>query len=127
MKQVHTTFSRKAPGHYSPGVISGGMLYISGQLSKDPKNNAVPPGGIIPETRQALANVEMVLKAAGLTKESVVMCRVYVKDIALWDQVNAVYAEYFGSHRPARVIVPTRDLHDGCLVEIEALAEMIGS
>ena len=53
-----------------------------------------------------------------------VLCRVYVPDVALWDEVNLAYASFFGEHRPARVIVPTRDLHHGALVEIEAMAEL---
>lgn len=53
-----------------------------------------------------------------------VLCRVYISDIALWDEVNAVYAAFFGSHKPARVVVPTRALHHGALVEIEAVAEL---
>ena len=51
-------------------------------------------------------------------------CRVYISDIALWDEVNAVYAAFFDSHKPARVVVPTRALHHGALVEIEAVAEL---
>lgn len=69
-------------------------------------------------------NIEQVLKSAGITKESVVLCRVYVTDGKLWDEVNRVYAEYFGNHKPARVVVPTTELHHGALVEIEAMAEM---
>ena len=64
------------------------------------------------------------LSAAGVTKESVVLCRVYVPDVALWDEVNATYAAFFGEHKPARVIVPTNALHHGALVEIEATAEL---
>ena len=51
------------------------------------------------------------------------MCRVYIPDVALWDAVNEVYADFFGEHKPARVVVPTRALHHGALVEIEAMAE----
>ena len=76
------------------------------------------------QTKDALHNVELVLKAAGCTKENVVMCRVYIPDVAHWDTVNAVYADFFGEHRPARVIVPSRALHNGALVEIEAVAEL---
>ena len=76
------------------------------------------------QTRDALHNVERVLFAAGCTKEDVVLCRVYIPDVAAWDTVNAVYAAFFGSHKPARVIVPTRELHNGALVEIEAVAEL---
>ena len=52
------------------------------------------------------------------------MCRVYISDVYLWDEVNRVYAAFFGEHKPVRVIVPTRELHHGALVEIEAMAEM---
>ena len=111
-------------GHYSPGVVSRGMLYVSGQLPMDHRTGALVPGGVAEQTRAALWNMDQVLKAAGATKESVVMCRVYVPDVKLWDEVNRVYAEYFGDHKPARVVVPTTELHHGALVEIEAMAEM---
>lgn len=76
------------------------------------------------QTRDALHNVERVLLAAGCTKEDVVLCRVYIPDVAAWDTVNAVYAAFFGAHKPARVIVPTRELHNGARIEIEAIAEV---
>ena len=61
---------------------------------------------------------------AGCTKEDVVLCRLYIPDVAAWDAVNAVYAAFFGAHKPARVIVPTRELHHGARIEIEAIAEV---
>lgn len=111
-------------GHYSPGVAAGGMLYVSGQLPIDPETGKIAEGGIREQTLQALANVGRVLAAAGLGRENVVMCHVYIPDMADWDAVNEVYAEFFGSHKPARAVVPTRALHHGALVEIEAVAEM---
>ena len=111
-------------GHYSPGVIAGGMLYISGQLPIDPGTGKIAEGGIREQTKQALANVGRVLEAAGCRREDVVMCRVYISDMGNWDAVNEVYAEFFGAHKPARAVVPTRELHHGALVEIEAVAEM---
>ena len=62
--------------------------------------------------------------AAGLTKENVVQCRIYLTDIENWDRVNAVYGAFFGAHKPARVVVPVPALHFGCLTEIEAVAEL---
>lgn len=111
-------------GHYSPGMIAGGMLYISGQLPIDQTTGMIAEGGIREQTQMALTNVGRVLEAAGLKPENVVMCHVYIPDMANWDAVNEVYAEYFGNHKPARVIVPTRELHHGALIEIEAVAEM---
>ena len=111
-------------GHYSPGVISRGTLYVSGQLPIDQRTGELSKGGAAAQTRAALHNLERVLSAAGTTKESVVLCRVYVPDVSLWEEVNAAYAEFFGEHKPARVVVPTKTLHHGALVEIEAMAEL---
>jgi reactive intermediate/imine deaminase len=100
------------------------MLYISGQLPIDPDNGRVEQGGIEEHTRRAMANVESVLIAAGLGRANVVHCRVYITDIANWEAVNRAFAEFFGAHKPARAVVPVPALHYGCLVEIEALAEV---
>ena len=124
MKVIHTEYSLNNPGHYVPGVVSGNTLYVSGQLSVDPATGKIPEGGIIPEVKQALLNVERVLKAAGAGKQNVVMCRIYIPDASLWGDVNKAYAEFFGDHKPARIVVPCRELHYGCLVEIEATAEV---
>ncbi len=117
------TFDTNKKGHYSPGVLVGNILYVSGQLPMDPATGKLAEGGIAEQTRMALNNVERVLNAAGLTRNDVAMCRVYIPDVALWDTVNEVYADFFGGHKPARVVVPTRELHHGALVEIEAMAE----
>lgn len=124
MKIVSPRYEGTNKGHYSPGIISNGMLYISGQLSIDPDTRALPEGGIAAHAALALKNVERVLTEAGLTRNDVVQCRVYVTDVALWDEVNAVYAEFFGYHKPARVVLPVPALHFGCMVEIEAIAQV---
>ncbi len=113
-----------AGGHYSPGIVSHGMLYISGQLPIDHLTGKLASGGVAEQTWAALRNMEKVLADAGLRKEAVVLCRIYIPDVGLWDEVNRIYAEYFGEHKPARVVVPTGKLHHGALVEIEAMAEM---
>lgn len=123
MKLIQLESMQGSKGHYAPGVVSGGMLYISGQLSIDRVTKDLPEGGIEAHTRQALSNLKEVLDAAGCTKEDVVMCRLYIADMAHWDAVNAVYGEFFGAHTPARVVVPAPNLHFGCLIEIEAMAE----
>ena len=124
MEFIETKFSRKNPGHYTPGVISNGMLFISGQLSIIPETGEVCPGGIEAEAQQALVNMEAVLLAAGLEKEDVVMCRVYLPSAALWERANRVYSAFFGDHRPARIVLPVGPLSKGCQVEIEAVAEI---
>lgn len=124
MEKITPKYDGESKGHYTPGIISNGMLYISGQLSLDPDTQKVPEGGIETHARLALANMERVLKAAGLSRNDVVQCRVYVSDIDQWDTVNQVYAEFFGAHKPSRIVVPAGKLHFGCLVEIEAIAEV---
>lgn len=124
MKMVCPPFKGENKGHYTAGVISKGMLYVSGQLSIDPDTREVCSGDIKDHTRLALDNVDRVLKEAGVSRNDVVMCRVYTPDVNYWGPINEVYAEFFGDHKPARVIVSTTTLHFGCLVEIEAVAEM---
>lgn len=124
MKFVQADFKGHNPGHYSPGVISHGLLYVSGQLSINPDTRAVCTGDIHAHTRQALDNMRRVLDAAGVSRNNVVMCRVYTPSPEYWPAINEEYAAFFGEHRPARVVVSTSELHFGCLVEIECVAEM---
>ena len=124
MKKIVPDYLAENKGHYSPGVVSNGMLYISGQLSIDPDTRSIPSGGLETQVQQALVNLDRVLREAGLSRDSVVLCRVYIADIEGWDIVNRVYAEFFGTHKPARAVVPVGRLHFGCLVEIEAVAEL---
>ena len=124
MKKIVPGYKIENKGHYSPGVLSNGMLYISGQLSKDPDTGEVVSGGAREHAVLALANMERVLREAGLSKENVVQCRIYVSDINMWDEINEAYSEFFADHKPARCLVPCGKLHFGCLIEIEATAEV---
>ena len=124
MKFVSPQYKGENKGHYTPGIISNGLLFISGQLSIDPDTRKVAEGGIEEHTKLALSNLDRVLKEAGAERSDVVQCRIYVSDIDDWDKVNVIYAEFFGEHKPARIVVPVSKLHFGCLVEIEAIAEV---
>lgn len=109
--------------HYEPGIVYEDTLYISGQLSVNPSNGKIPKS-LKDQTKQALQNLLDVLNEAGAKKEDVLMCRVYTPDISNWDIIDKEYADFFGSHKPARVVVPTNPLHFGCLIEIEAIAKL---
>ena len=121
MKAVFTEKAPNPAGHYAQGMVHGGFAFVSGQLAMDPVTGEKRLDSIEEQTRQALANVAAVLEAAGSSIDRVVKTTVYVSDIELWGRVNAVYAEFFGDHRPARAVVPTRELHYGFQVEIEAV------
>lgn len=79
-------------------------------------------GPIEEQTELALRNVEAVLNAAGSGLDRVMQMTIYVSDMELWDAVNRKYAEVMGDHRPARAIVPVKDLHFDTKIEIQAIA-----
>ena len=123
--EIKTVLTPNAPapgGHYSQAVVHNGLVYVAGQLSIDPRTGQRKLGSIEEQTEQVLRNVAGILEAAGSDLSRVLKMTVYVSDIGLWDAVNAVYARVLGEHRPARAVVPTKELHYGFLVEIEAIA-----
>ncbi len=111
----------KSNGHYSQVIEHSGILYLSGQLPIDASTKKIPES-IKEQTELVLAKIELLLNEAGSNKNKILQTRVYISDVSLWDIVNHVYIKFFGDHKPARSIVPTRELHFGCLIEIEALA-----
>ena len=120
--EISTPNAPRPAGHYSQAIVHGNTVYVSGQLAIDPQTGEKRLGSIEEQTEQALKNVAEILKAANSDISQVLKTTVYISDIALWDRVNAVYARFFGEHRPARAVVPTRDLHYGFQIEIEAIA-----
>ncbi len=122
MKTIFTENASKPGGHYSQAVVHNGLVYVSGQLPVKAGTGEKVTGPIEEQTLQTLKNVEEILKSSGSGLNKVLKVTVYVSDISLWDKVNKVYADYFGEFRPARAVVPTRNLHHGFLIEIEAVA-----
>jgi len=123
MKHIYTPKAPNPAGHYSQAIVSGGLVFVSGQLPTDPDNGEIKPS-IEDQTNQVLNNLEAILVASGSSLHHVVKCTVYISDISLWGKVNEIYAERFGNHKPARAMVPTRELHFGCFIEIDAVAEV---
>ena len=114
-------------GPYSPGIVAGNFVFVSGQAGRDP-STGVLPDGVEAQTEQALRNIESILKAAGSSLAHVVRCGVFLVDIGEFPKMNAVYARAFGSHRPARTTVEVSDLPGGGLrVEIDAIAIVPGN
>ena len=122
MKTISTPDAPAPAGHYSQAIVHDGIVFVSGQLPIDPLTGEKRIDSIEEQTRQALKNVAAILTAANSNLGNVLKVTVYISDIDLWGRVNKVYAEFFGEHRPARAVVPSRDLHFGFQIEIEAIA-----
>ena len=121
MNRISTPKAPAPGGHYSQGIVHDGLVYVSGQLPIDPETGEKILGSIEEQTDRVLKNIAAVLEAAGSGLNRVIKTTVYVSDIGLWDRINKVYAHHFGDHRPARSVVPTRSLHYGFQIEIEAI------
>ena len=122
---IATVSTPNAPtpaGHYSQAVVHNGLVFIAGQLAIDPKTGARLTGSIEEQTEQCLKNIGAILKAAGSDLSRVLKMTVFISDIELWSAVNVVCARIMGEHRPARAIVPVKDLHYGFKIEIETIA-----
>jgi 2-iminobutanoate/2-iminopropanoate deaminase len=122
MHSIETKDAPTAAGHYAQAIVHNGLAYVAGQLPIDPKNREKPIGSIEEQTELTLRNVEAILVAAGSGLDQILQMTVYVTDISLWSGVNAAYARVMGSHKPARAIVPVKDLHYGYQIEIQAIA-----
>jgi 2-iminobutanoate/2-iminopropanoate deaminase len=122
MKPIYTPAAPRPAGHYSQAIAHGGLLWISGQLPIEPVTGVQNHGPIEEQTACALRNVDAILSAGGSSRARVLRVTIYVAEIAHWPRVNAVYAEFFAEHRPARAVVPVLALHHGSLIEIEAVA-----
>lgn len=124
MKFIHTESAPQPAGHYSQAVVYGGVVYVAGMLGHDPENPDADIGGAARQARQALKNVATVLEAAGSDLDCVVRMTIYVSDIDYWGEVNDVYAEVMGDHKPARAIVPVKNFRDPYVLEIVATAAL---
>ena len=109
-------------GPYSPGLIMGNLVFVSGQSGREPGTGAVA-ADVEAQTEQVFRNIAAILEAAGSGLEHVVRCGVFLVDMAEFQKMNAVYARVFGNHRPARTTVEVSGLPGpGLRVEIDAVA-----
>ena len=122
METIFTPNAPKPGGHYSQAVVHNGLVFVAGQLPVDPETGEKNLGSIEEQTLLVLKNTAAILEAAGSSIDRIIKTTVYVSDIGLWNRVNAVYTEFMGDHKPARAVVPTRDLHFGFQIELETIA-----
>ena len=123
MKIIHSDRLPTPGGHYSPAIISGNSLYISGQLPIS-LTSPRPQGELAEQTQVVFNNIDILLETIGINKQHLVNVQVYLSDVALWPEFNRLYAQWIGDHRPARTVVPCSALHYGALLEMSAIAEI---
>lgn len=120
-KIIQTQKAPAAIGPYSQAVMTGEMLFTSGQLGIDPVTNALPEG-VEAQTRQSLQNIRAILEAAALDITDVIKTVVFIRNMADFSAVNEIYASFFDDHKPARSCVEVSQLPKGGLIEIEVVA-----
>lgn len=109
-------------GPYSPAIIAGNQLFVSGQIPLDPIEGTYKNETIEEATHQVMKNVKNLVTAAGFTMNDVVKCTIFLTDLNNFSAVNQVYASYFNSCPPARETVEIRRLPMDAIVEISCIA-----
>ena len=124
MKTIIVTDKAPAPvGPYSQAVEAGGFLFCSGQVSIDPKTNAVFTVAIEVQTKMVLENISAVLEKSGLGFQNVVKTTIFLTSMNDFTKVNELYGSYFTEQPPARSTIAVAGLPKGVNVEIEVIAK----
>ena len=124
LRPILTPNATQPGGHYAQAMVHGDIVYVSGQLGFEPKSSTPELVSVEQQVRNCLGNLKAILGDAGSSMNHVIRTTIYISDVALWPEVNAIYADVFGDHRPARTIVPCNTLHHGFQVEIDAMAAL---
>ena len=107
---------------FSEFARAGDLIFLSGMIGVKPGTLELVSGGFEAESRQALANIETMLRAAGADRADVLRCTVMLNDMSQWPRFNEIYGEFFGDHKPARSAFGADGLALGAAVEIECIA-----
>jgi 2-iminobutanoate/2-iminopropanoate deaminase len=122
-RPVHAPNLPKPVGPYSPGMGFERLVFVSGQGATDPATGALAGTDAATQTAQCLRNVETILRAAGTDLQHVLRCGVFLLDMKEFPDMNAVYEQMFGAHRPARTTIQAAGLPgEGLRVEIDCIA-----
>lgn len=123
MKRISTDKAPAAIGPYSQAIITGNLLFTSGQIPINPETGNVDAEGITAQAEQVMINLAAVLDAAGTCFERAVKTTCFLSDMSNFAAFNEVYAKYF-TEKPARSCVAVKELPKGVLVEVEVIAEV---
>lgn len=124
MNIIQTTQAPEAIGPYSQAVTAGDLVFCSGQIPLDPKTMTLVGETVAEQTTQVLKNLGEVLNAAGSAPTKVIKTTVFLKDMNEFVEMNEVYADFFGDHKPARATVEVARLPKDVKVEIECVASI---
>ncbi len=122
LKMIHTPDAPEAIGPYSQAVVVDEWVFASGQIPIDPATGELIDGDVAAQTHRVLSNLAAVLREADSSLSNVVKTTVYLADMGTFAEMNAVYAEHFGDHRPARATVQAAGLPKAVDVEIDVIA-----
>lgn len=109
---------------YAQGILTGDLLFVSGQGPREPDSMELVTDSIAAQTERTLANVEAIVAESGATLADVVKTTVYLGDMDDYDAMNEVYSRYFSTEQPARVCIEAGRLPNDIGVEIEAIARI---
>lgn len=123
MKKIETDKAPAAIGPYSQAMVSGGLVFTSGQIPIDPATGEVVVADIFLQTEQVMKNLRAVLEAAGSDLTRVVKATCFLANMEDFDAFNVIYSKYMAS-RPARSCVAVKTLPKNVLCEVECIAEV---
>mgnify|MGYP006285951439 FL=1 len=124
--QVETDRAPAAVGPYSQGIAAGPWVFVSGQIGMIPGTGELAGPAFADQARQALENLGAVIEAAGCKRSDVVSVEVFLTDMGRFAEVNEIYADFFGDHRPARAALGVSALPKGAAVEVKCIAQRSG-
>ena len=122
MNTIYTKNAPEALGPYSQAIVSGNMVFTSGQIAINPETNSVEATDIEGQTEQVMKNLGEVLNEAGTSFEKAVKTTCFLKNMSDFAAFNGIYGKYFTS-KPARSCVAVKELPKDVLVEVEVIAE----
>ena len=122
IERISTERAPAPKGHYSQAIRHGGLVYVSGQLPLRPDGTHEIDASFEEQAKTALDSLFAILRAANSDPQRLLKVMAYIVGVENWPKFNAIYAAALGDTRPARSVVPVKELHYGCLIEIDAIA-----
>ncbi len=119
---VKTADAPQPAGPYSQAVIANGMIYVAGQVGRNPETRELAAGGTIAECKQIMENIKAILKEAGTDLSAIINTNIYLTEVNDFAEVNKIYGSYFTDNFPARTTVGVAALPGGSHIEITVIA-----